>query len=124
VTALLRNKLWAYPWMIAFLGIFIVYQLYRIALTPTLWLITLTVFDGLIVWLTYREYRNSGLAYFRATPCRTRTHPIRAATHESPAFLRNAHASNVPATSSRQRVYGRSGSCRHAPPPSAVAVYR
>ena len=57
VTALLKNKLWAYPWMIAFLGIFIVYQLYRIALTPTIWLITLTVFDGLVVWLTYREYR-------------------------------------------------------------------
>ena len=31
VAALLRNQIWAYPWMIAFLLIFIGYQLYRIA---------------------------------------------------------------------------------------------
>ena len=29
VAALLRNKLWAYPWMIGFLLIFIIYQIYR-----------------------------------------------------------------------------------------------
>src|SRR5258706_7737611 len=42
VVALLRNKLWAYPWLIVTLVIFIGYQLYRIALTPTAWLILLT----------------------------------------------------------------------------------
>ena len=26
VVALLKNKLWAYPWMVAFLGAFIIYQ--------------------------------------------------------------------------------------------------
>ena len=57
VAALLRDKLWAYPWMIAVLGIFIVYQLYRIALQPTGGLIALTVFDLLIVTLTWREFR-------------------------------------------------------------------
>jgi uncharacterized membrane protein len=57
VMALLRNKLWAYPWLIAFLVIFIVYQLYRIVLTPTVWLIALTVFDAFVVWLTWREWR-------------------------------------------------------------------
>ena len=34
VVALLLNKLWAYPWMIAVLLLFIGYQLYRIAWTP------------------------------------------------------------------------------------------
>jgi uncharacterized membrane protein len=57
VIALLVNKLWAYPCMIVVLLIFIGYQLYRLALHPTLGLIALTVFDALIVALTWREYR-------------------------------------------------------------------
>jgi uncharacterized membrane protein len=57
VAALLRNRLWAYPWMIAFLILFIGYQIYRIALGPTLGLIALTIFDAFIAWLTWREYR-------------------------------------------------------------------
>jgi uncharacterized membrane protein len=43
--------------LIAFLVIFIAYQLYRIVLTPTAWLIALTVFDAFVVWLTWREWR-------------------------------------------------------------------
>jgi uncharacterized membrane protein len=57
VAALLRNKLWAYPWMIAFLIAFIVYQVYRLTFAPSIGLVALTVFDAFIVWLTYREYR-------------------------------------------------------------------
>jgi uncharacterized membrane protein len=57
VIALLLNKLWAYPCMIIVLFIFICYQLYRIALTPSVGLVALTVFDALIVGLTWREYR-------------------------------------------------------------------
>jgi len=56
VVSLLRNKLWAYPWTIAFLVVFIVYQLYRIALAPTAGLVALTVFDAFVAWLTWREY--------------------------------------------------------------------
>jgi uncharacterized membrane protein len=57
VAALLKNQLWAYPWTIAFLGAFIVYQLYRLRLRPSVGLMALTIFDAVIVWLTYREYR-------------------------------------------------------------------
>ncbi len=57
VLALLREKLWAYPWMIAFLLFFIGYQIYRLILEPSVWLTALTVFDIAIVWLTWREYR-------------------------------------------------------------------
>jgi uncharacterized membrane protein len=57
VTALLLNKLWAYPWMIGVLLVFIAYQLYRIALNQTTGLIALTLFDAIIVALTWREYR-------------------------------------------------------------------
>ena len=57
VVALLRNKLWAYPWMIAVLLLFIGYQTYQILLTPSVSLIALTVVDMAIVALTVREYQ-------------------------------------------------------------------
>ena len=57
VVALLLNKLWAYPWMIVVLLLFIAYQLYRISFDPTAGLIALTIFDVVIVLLTWREYR-------------------------------------------------------------------
>ncbi|MHB8588481.1 MAG: DUF2127 domain-containing protein [Candidatus Dormibacteraceae bacterium] len=56
VAALLRNKLWAYPWMIAFLVAFIAYQVYRMTFAPSLGLAGLTVFDAIVTWLTIREY--------------------------------------------------------------------
>ena len=43
--------------MIVVLVLFIGYQSYRIALAPTPGLVALTVFDLLIVVLTWREYR-------------------------------------------------------------------
>ena len=57
VIAVLKNKIWAYPWMIGFLLVFILYQLYRITFAPSFGLIALTIFDILIVWLTYLEYQ-------------------------------------------------------------------
>jgi len=56
VAALLRDKIWAYPWMIAFLIIFIVYQIYRMTFAFSIGLLGLTVFDLVVTWLTYREY--------------------------------------------------------------------
>lgn len=56
VVALLLGRRWAYPWMIAVLVLFIGYQVFQIALAPSLWLVLLTVFDVLIVMLTVREY--------------------------------------------------------------------
>jgi len=57
VAALLRNQIWAYPWMIGFLLIFIFYQLYRLVLSITFGLSALTIFDPVMVWLTWREWR-------------------------------------------------------------------
>jgi uncharacterized membrane protein len=56
VAAVLRNRLWAYPWMIAFLLVFIGYQLYRMTFAPPVGLVALTVFDAIVVGLTMREY--------------------------------------------------------------------
>lgn len=57
VGAVLKNKLWAYPWMIVVLLVFIGYQLYQIALQASVGMIALTIFDAFIVALTWREYR-------------------------------------------------------------------
>lgn len=57
VAALLKNKLWAYPWMIAFLIAFIVYQLYRLTFAPSIGLVGLTIFDLFVTCLTWSEYR-------------------------------------------------------------------
>jgi uncharacterized membrane protein len=57
VVALLKGLLWAYPWMIAFLAAFIVYQLYRLTFAPSVGLVALTIFDVFVARLTYLEYR-------------------------------------------------------------------
>jgi uncharacterized membrane protein len=61
VVAVLKDKLWAYPWMIGFLLVFIGYQLYRMAIDATIGIALLTAFDAFIVWLTLREYRQQRL---------------------------------------------------------------
>ena len=59
--------------MIAFLLVFIVYQLYRLVLSPTFGLTVLTIFDALIVWLTWREWRRQTPAV--RTTFGTESHP-------------------------------------------------
>ncbi len=59
VALVLRDKLWAYPWLIVLLLAFIAYQLYRItAVHFSIGLTLLTIFDAFLVWLTWREYRS------------------------------------------------------------------
>ena len=57
VIGLLRNRLWAYPVSLIVLGLFIVYQLYRYSYTHGFGLIVLTVFDVIVMWLIWHEYR-------------------------------------------------------------------
>ena len=58
VVLVLRDKLWAYPWLIVLLLAFIVYQLYRLIFVHfSVGLTALTIFDAVLVWLTWREYR-------------------------------------------------------------------
>ena len=57
VVAVLRDQIWAYPAIIVLLVGFIVYQVYRLWLEPTIGLTLLTVFDAFVVVLTWREYR-------------------------------------------------------------------
>lgn len=57
VAGLLREKLWAFPTALHFMGIFILYQLYRFAHTHSLGLLSLTIMDVIIVGLIWREYQ-------------------------------------------------------------------
>jgi uncharacterized membrane protein len=61
VTALWFDKLWAYPLTMAVFAAFSVYQVYRFAHTHSLALALLTVFDVLIIYLTWEEYREQKL---------------------------------------------------------------
>jgi uncharacterized membrane protein len=63
VALVLKDKLWAYPWLIALLLAFIAYQLYQIVVVHfSPGLTALTVFDTALVWLTWREYRSKRAA--------------------------------------------------------------
>jgi uncharacterized membrane protein len=57
VAAVLRDHLWAYPWLIGFLVAFIGYQSYELVVHYSWGLLLLTLFDVFIVYLTVREYR-------------------------------------------------------------------
>ena len=57
IVALFKQKIWAYPWMIAILVAFIAYQLYRLSYHFSVGLIILTVFDVFVIWLTWLEYK-------------------------------------------------------------------
>ena len=61
VAAVLKEKLWAYPWMVAFLVLFIIYQIYRMVDKFSVALLLLTLFDAFIVWLTLLEYKKHRL---------------------------------------------------------------
>ncbi len=56
VAGLLKKKLWVYPTAIVVLFLFIAYQIYRYSYTHSAFLILLSLFDLLIIWLTWHEY--------------------------------------------------------------------
>ncbi len=57
ILLLLRKKLWAYPLSIVTLILFITYQIYRYTFTQSVLLLLLTVFDIVMIGLTFLEYK-------------------------------------------------------------------
>jgi len=57
VLGLWREQRWAFPASLVFLGIFVVYQFYRVAHTHSLTLLTLAILDIAVMVLIYREYQ-------------------------------------------------------------------
>jgi uncharacterized membrane protein len=56
VAGLLKDKLWAYPASLVVFSLFIVYQVHRFLYTHSLWLVVLTIFDLVVLWLVWHEY--------------------------------------------------------------------
>jgi uncharacterized membrane protein len=56
IVALLKNKLWAYPWSLGALGCFVAYQLYEIVKTHSLAIIAVTLFDFVVMYFIWEEY--------------------------------------------------------------------
>jgi uncharacterized membrane protein len=65
VIALWFDALWAYPLTMFVFGTFCVYQVHRFMHTHSILLILISVFDALIIYLTWREYRDQKLARHR-----------------------------------------------------------
>jgi uncharacterized membrane protein len=57
VWALLKNTVWAYPASLIVLGLFVVYQTYQIITTHSVFVITITVFDLIVIYFIWREYQ-------------------------------------------------------------------
>lgn len=57
VFLLCRKKLWAYPLTIVSLFLFIAYQIYRYTIHASVSLLLLTIFDIVMIVLTFIEYR-------------------------------------------------------------------
>ena len=57
VIALLRQKLWAYPWALGALILFLGYQIYLLVVRPTISMWFLSILDAIIIWLVWREWQ-------------------------------------------------------------------
>jgi uncharacterized membrane protein len=55
VIEVLREHLWAYKGIVIFIGVFVIYQIYRMIYQPSIGLGLLTAFDILIIFLTLHE---------------------------------------------------------------------
>ncbi len=66
VVCLWMNKLWAYPLTIAVFAGFMLYQMQRYLHTHSVSMALLTVFDALIIYLTWMEYRQQRLKRMKA----------------------------------------------------------
>ena len=95
VVCLWMNKLWAYPLTIAVFGLFMLYQMARFTHTHSIALVLLTIFDGLIIYLTWMEFQRPKTANGRKTNGRKRQPASRR------AIQRRCRCSSRPPLSSR-----------------------
>lgn len=58
VYALLKQIVKAYPYALAVLGAFLVYQIYVLVMHPGVGMVVFTVLDAVIIWLVWGEYKD------------------------------------------------------------------
>lgn len=52
-----RDKIWAYKALIILIGLFVIYQVYRMVIKFSVSMLLLTLFDLVVIYLTYNEYQ-------------------------------------------------------------------
>ena len=57
IVALIRREQWAFPAAFVVFASFIIYQMFRYFHTHSIFLIALSLFDLLVIWLTWHEYQ-------------------------------------------------------------------
>lgn len=57
IGALLLDQLWAYPTSLLALGTLVCYQCYQIITTHSGFIVALTIFDLIVMWFIWEEYR-------------------------------------------------------------------
>lgn len=57
VIALLQSRLWAYPFSLVTLGIFMLYQIYQVYTGHSWTIAALTLYDVFLLWLIWREWQ-------------------------------------------------------------------
>lgn len=63
-----KNKLWAYPTSALIFTGFVFYQLYELSVVPSILLWLITIFDIVLIWLIWHEYKvKRGLLPHNAT---------------------------------------------------------
>ena len=57
IFALLKNKVWAYPWSLGILGLFVIYQTFEIIKLHSLGIVAITIFDLVVMYFIGKEYQ-------------------------------------------------------------------
>jgi uncharacterized membrane protein len=57
IVQVFRDRLWAYKALIVVIGLFVVYQVYRMIIKFSVSMLLLTIFDLVVIYLTQNEYR-------------------------------------------------------------------
>lgn len=53
---LLKHRLWAFPFSVGLISLFVFYELYRFTHTHSLMLLFMIVFDGVVIYIIHKEY--------------------------------------------------------------------
>jgi len=59
IIGLFTKKLWAYPISLIIFSVFVTYQMYRYYFTHSIWMLFLSIFDAMLIWLIWHEYKRA-----------------------------------------------------------------
>lgn len=57
IAALLKRQMWSFPASLIFMGLLVIYQLYEIGVAHSILIIGITIFDVIVLYFIWREWR-------------------------------------------------------------------